>query len=260
MKWILLVSAVALAGQMAARAGAGADRADTSGGVVTLPSAAGRSEAILGVVVTLPAPPAPVAPVPKAEPPKVAPVPKAEPPKLAKSTLPPIPPAAPSSSPTHPLVAETVVPPIPPPGNDLPPVLRRAAPVYPAGFEDESAVFCQTKIGHWTEADARALLGEPSRQRLALGEAKSETGLILAFADPTGRYKELELDFSHQTGALRGVFAYPWRMTWQECRRIWGARITARKANQGRTFYSYLNRRLDVLVDPAGKVISLGLY
>jgi hypothetical protein len=249
MKWILLVSAVALAG-----------RADTSGGVVTLPSAAGRSEAIPGVVVTLPAPPAPVAPVPKAEPPKVAPAPKAEPPKLAETTPPPILPAGRSTSPTSHLVAETTVPPIPPPSDDHPSVLRRAAPVYPAGFEDDSAVFCQTKIGHWTEADARALLGEPSRQRLALGQDQSETGLVLAFADPTGRYKELELDFSHQTGALRGVFAYPWKMTWQECRRLWGARITARKANQGRTFYSYLNRRLDVLVDPAGKVISLGLY
>ncbi len=227
MKWFLIVSAVALAGQVAARAGAGADRADTSGGVVTLPSAAGRSEAIPGVVVMLPAPPAPVATAPKAEAPKVA---------------------------------KTVVPPIPPPSDDHPPVPRRAAPVYPAGFEDESAVFCQTKIGHWTEADARALLGEPSRQRLALGQDQSETGLILAFADPTGRYKELELDFVNKTGVLRGVFAYPWKMTWQECRRLWGARITARKANQGRTFYSYLNRRLDVLVDPAGKVISLGLY
>ena len=49
-------------------------------------------------------------------------------------------------------------------------------------------------------------------------------------------------------------------MTWQECRRLWGARVTAHKSNQGRTFYSYLNRRLDVLVDPAGAVISLGLY
>ena len=29
---------------------------------------------------------------------------------------------------------------------------------------------------------------------------------------------------------------------------------------QGRKFYSYTNRRLDVLVDPDGKVISLGLY
>jgi hypothetical protein len=226
MKWFLIVSAVALAGQVAARADTGTDRADSSGGVVTLPSAGGRSVALPGVVITLPGPPAPIG-APEAEPPKVA---------------------------------EGAIPPIPPPSDDHPSVLRRAAPVYPAGFEDDSAVFCQTKIGHWTEADARALLGEPSRQRLALGQDQSETGLVLAFADPTGRYKELELDFSHQTGALRGVFAYPWKMTWQECRRLWGARITARKANQGRTFYSYLNRRLDVLVDPAGKVISLGLY
>jgi hypothetical protein len=49
-------------------------------------------------------------------------------------------------------------------------------------------------------------------------------------------------------------------MTWEECRGLWGANVLARKANQGRTFYSYLNRRLDVLVDRTGKVISLGLY
>jgi hypothetical protein len=226
MKWFLLISAVALAGQVAARTGAGTERADTSGGVVTLPSSGGRSEALPGVVVTLPGPPAPIA-APEAE---------------------------------HPKAPETAVPQIPPASDDQPPVLRRAARLYPPGFEDDSALFCQTRIGQWTEADARDLLGEAYRQRLALGEDQSETGLILAFGDPTGRYKEMELDFSNDTGVLRGVFAYPWKMTWQECRRLWGARVTARKANQGRTFYSYLNRRLDVLVDPAGAVISLGLY
>jgi len=148
MKWFVLISVVALAGQMAARDGAGTDRADTSGGVVTLPSATGTSEAIPGVVVMLPAPPAPPIAAPKAEPPKVA---------------------------------EPIVPPIPPASDNRPPVLPRGARVYPAGFEDEIALFCQTKIGHWTEADAQALLGEPSRQRLALGEHQSETGLILAF-------------------------------------------------------------------------------
>jgi hypothetical protein len=217
MKWFLLVSAVALAGLVAAQAGAGTDRPVTSGGVVTLPSARSRPEAVPGVVITLPGPAAPIA------------APEAESPKAAK-------------------------------GVDPPPVLRRATPHYPAGFEGDSALFCQTQIGQWTEADAQALLGEATRQRLTLGEDQSETGLILAFKDPTGRYKELELDFSNQTGALRGVFAYPWKMTWQECRRLWGARVTARKANQGRTFYSFLNRRLDVLVDPTGTVISLGLY
>ena len=220
MKWFLIVSAVALAGQVAARAGAGAGtgRPAASGVVVTLPSAAVAHEALPGVVVALPGPAPEVA----------AP---------AKGAVPQIPPAA----------------------DDQPPVLRRTAP-YPAGFEDDSALFCQSHIGEWTEADVQALLGEASRQRLALGEDQSETGLILAFADPTGRYKELELDFANETGVLRGVFAYPWKMTWQECRRLWGARVTAHKSNQGRTFYSYLDRRLDVLVDPAGAVISLGLY
>ncbi len=226
MKWFLIVSAVALAGPVAARAEAGADRADTSGGVLKLPSSGGRSEAVPGVVVALPGP-APAIAAPQA---------------------------------ASPAIAEGAVPPIPSASDDQPPVLRRAVRLYPPEFERDSALFCQTMIGQWTEADARALLGEASRQRLALGEDPSETGRIFAFPDPTGRYRELELDFANETGALRGVFAYPWKMTWQECRRLWGARVTARKADHGRTFYSYLNRRLDILVDPTGKVISLGLY
>jgi hypothetical protein len=226
MHWFVIVSAVAFAGQVAAGADAGQERPDTSSGVLTLPSAGGRSEAVPGVVITLPGPPAPIA----------APVPA--PPKAVESVVPRVPPAV----------------------ADHPPVPHPPAPLYPPEFERDSALFCQTRVGQWKEADARALLGEPTRQRLALGEDKSEAGLIFAFADPTGRYKELELDFASQTGALRGVFAYPRKMTWQECRRLWGTNVTARKANQGRTFYSYLNRRLDVLVDPTGKVISLGLY
>ena len=211
-KRLLIVAMVALAGQLAARAGAG-PAPDISGGVVTLPSSEGGSEAVPGVVVTLPGSPAP----------------KAE-------------------------------PRVPPASDDQPPVLRRAPRLYPAGFESDSALFCQSMIGSWTQADASALLGEAARQRLALGEDQSETGLIFAFADPTGRYQELELDFANSTGVLRGVFAYPWKMTWEECRGRWGARVLARKANLGRTFYSFLNRRLDVLVDRTGKVISLGFY
>ena len=226
MKWFLLLSAVALAGQVAVRADTGTGRAETSGAVVTLPPAGGRSEALPGVVVTLPGPPAPIA-APEAEPPKVT---------------------------------ATAVPRIPPASDDQPPVLGQAARVFPAGFDSDSALFCQAMIGVWTEAEAQALLGEPSRQRLALGEDQSESGLIFAFADPSGHYQELELDFASETGVLRGVYAYPWKMTWQECRGLWGANVISRKANLGRTFYSYLNRRLDVLVDGSGKVISLGLY
>ena len=131
---------------------------------------------------------------------------------------------------------------------------------YPAGFTQESAVFCQRELGHWTLTDARALLGEPIRQRAAIDDDSTESGHIFAFHDPTRRYRELELDFDKDKGLLRTVFIYPWNLTWTECRKLWGAKVSATEGNAGRVFYSYVNRRLDVLVDHDGKVISLGLY
>jgi hypothetical protein len=131
---------------------------------------------------------------------------------------------------------------------------------YPPAFEQNSALFCQKMIGEWTSDDARFLLGQPLRQRPAYGDNQSVNGQIYAFPDPTGRYRELELDFESGSGLLRTVFVYPQNMTWQDCRRQWGGEVSATEANKGRKFYSYVDRRLDVLVDSSGKVISLGLY
>jgi hypothetical protein len=140
------------------------------------------------------------------------------------------------------------------------PVLRRTKREYPVGFEQDSPRFLQAKIGDWREFDVLDLLGTPLRQRPAFDDDGKENGLVYAFADPTGRYKEFELDFAGDTGALRTVFVYPVKMTWNECRVAYGADTSAADAAKGRKFYSYLNRRMDVLVDAAGKVISLGLY
>jgi hypothetical protein len=140
------------------------------------------------------------------------------------------------------------------------PVLRRTKREYPAGFEQDSPKFLQAKIGEWREFDVTDLLGTPLRQRPAFDDDGKENGLVYAFADPTGRFKEFELDFAGDTGALRTVFVYPVKMSWNECRQAYGADISAADAAKGRKFYSYLNRRMDVLVDPTGKVISLGLY
>jgi len=115
-------------------------------------------------------------------------------------------------------------------------------------------------IGQWSADDASFLLGQPLRQRPAYGDNQSVNGQIYAFADPTGRYRELELDFESGSGLLRTVFVYPQNMSWQDCRRQWSGAVNATEANKGRKFYSYMDRRLDVLVDSAGKVISLGLY
>jgi hypothetical protein len=124
----------------------------------------------------------------------------------------------------------------------------------------DPAMYSQKRIAEWTQPDAYNLFGEPLRERPAFDEERNENGRIFAYADPTGRYREVELDFAAGTGLLRTVFVYPWKMTWQECRRIWGTSATATDAAKGRTFYSFLHRRVDVLVDAAGQVISLGLY
>ncbi|HMD71125.1 MAG TPA: hypothetical protein VKF41_07260 [Bryobacteraceae bacterium] len=168
-------------------------------------------------------------------------------------------PAAPAEDPA-PLAAAVAHPAAPPADDPERPQLRRAPPAYPPEFGAESAMFCQKQIGDWTLDDAVALLGEPKGHRVSLDDDGVENGDIFAFADASSRYRQLELDFDRETGALRSVFAYPWKMTWQECRKLWGARVSATEADRGRKFYSYLDRRLDVLVDPSGNVINFGLY
>jgi hypothetical protein len=180
----------------------------------------------------------------------------------------PGPPPAPVQAPKQaaPVVEAVVHLDAPPPASvslDDPgrPVLRRAQhPIYPPDFDKDSGVYCQRLIGQWTVEDAKMLLGEAEKQRPSFDDNQKENGAIYAFQDPTNRYRQLELDFDGNTGALRTVFVYPWKMTWQDCRKLFGANVSAATAAQGRRFYSYLNRRLDVLVDNAGKVISLGLY
>jgi hypothetical protein len=209
--------------------------------------------------------PAVAAPAPKkfTLPTFAKPVPKPSPlvSKLVKSPLPPLPyipaprsmPAPPATAPL-PVIAGT-------PALPVPFVAAEPdKPALPPEAAQEVAFFCQKRIGQWTESDARKLLGNPVRIRAAFDESKKANGKIYAFRDPTSRYRELELDFESRTGTLRTVFVYPHKMTFQDVRRRWHGDVNSAQAPQGRTFYSYANRRIDVLVDATGKVISLGLY
>lgn len=248
MKWLRLVSSMALAGQLAMSA-APAEREKTKTGepadsmVLTLPGLAAPAPR---PVVSVPAPPVSAAP---AALPVIPPLPAVPAPVLIKAPV------------RASVVAIRRVPPKSPVEAEPRPSPKGLKPVLSADFVKESSIFCQQQIGQWKEADARALLGASLRQRTAYSEdKKTANGRIYAFSDPTGRYKELELDFDKTSGTLRTVFVYPPRMTWEECGRLWGTDVTSADARQGRTFYSYLNRRLDVLVDQKGTVISLGLY
>ena len=192
-------------------------------GVVKLPPVLRNNESTDSVVVTLPGAPPKVVQLPAPEPAPVAsPAPKAETPEPKAE-------------------------------------LNRKA-FLPPELQREVAIFCQKLIGQWTEEDAEQIFGKALRSRSSYDEKKQVNGKIYAFSDPSGRYRELELDFELNNGTLRTVFAYPKGMTWQECRKRWNGEVAEADAKQGRMFYSYLNRRLDVLVDARGKVISLGLY
>jgi hypothetical protein len=145
--------------------------------------------------------------------------------------------------------------------SDHRPLLRRAPkPILPAEFERDSGFFCQKLIGAWTERDAYNLFGDPLRSRDSFDGRHNPDGRVYAYSDPTGRYRAIELDFAKASGLLRTVFVYPWKLTWTDARRTWSGKVQSAEANKGRTFYSFVDRRLDVLVDASGNVISLGLY
>jgi hypothetical protein len=154
----------------------------------------------------------------------------------------------------------TIVRRTPPPADPERPILRRPKRTYPDGFEKDAADYLHQRLGVMTESDAKELLGEALNSRPAYDDGQAVNGRIYAYTDPTGHFKQLELDFDQKSGRLRTVFVYPLQMTWMECRKTFGANVRATPANKGRTFYSYLNRRMDVLVDSSGKVISLGMY
>jgi hypothetical protein len=141
-----------------------------------------------------------------------------------------------------------------------PPVLRHAAPVYPAEFVKDSSAYLESRLDRWRQPDAAGLLGASLRQRPSVDDDGKANGMIYAYSDPLRRYREFEPDFEGDSGKLRSIFVYPLKMSWRDCRRVYGSGVFTSLVGGGRTFYSYRNRRLDVLVDASGSVISLGIY
>ncbi len=217
-------------------------------GVFLLPGPVPAQAPAVSPRATAPQPEPPIHKVVAAPPqPLASPLPR----KIVTASLPPLP-----VQPRRTVPAALPRMPVKPPA----PVSVPAAPALPPDAARELAFYCQKEIGRWTAGDARKLLGAPARSRQAFDERKRPDGSILAFHDPTNHYRELELDFEARSGKLRSVYVYPQRMTWQDVRQRWNGQVSAADAPQGRKFYSYMNRHLDVLVDGSGQVISLGLY
>lgn len=133
-------------------------------------------------------------------------------------------------------------------------------PLLSDEMKKSSFLYLESKLRFWTEEDAKRELGEPVRHRFGYDQRGAIAGNIYAYPDPTQAVRELELNFDPVTKKLAGVYAYPWTMTWEQCKQLWGDNVITTKNRDGTRFYSYKTRRLNVLVDKSGRVISLGVY
>jgi V8-like Glu-specific endopeptidase len=175
--------------------------------------------------------PQPLASVYEPEPP-----PEIQKPGQAEPQLPP-----PSASPTH---SQTSVAPA-----TIPPDMR-----------NQISIYLERQMRVWTDVEAQQALGNPLRHRFAYDQNKSLIGDIYAYADPTRLYREFELTFDSNTKKLTGIFMYPWNLTWEQGKRMWGEDARIVKNPDGSRLYLYRTRRLNVLVGKDGKIVSFGVY
>jgi hypothetical protein len=125
-------------------------------------------------------------------------------------------------------------------------------------MKPNSLVYLESKLNRWYYTDAIKVLGEPSRHRDGIPQYPSD---IYAFEDPTKLFRKVELDFDKKNaGALVNIYAYPWKMTWKECKVIWGDDVKTKKEPSGKKLYIYKNRRINVIVNSHGIVEIIGVY
>jgi hypothetical protein len=140
----------------------------------------------------------------------------------------------------------------------------RTSSVSPIPDEMRKSVgdFLATRLLVWSEQDARTVMGEPLSHRFAYDQARSVTGDIYTFRDPTLNADHIELSFDSKTNRLTNVYLYPGRLTtWEDCKKLWGKDATvAIKNPDGSKIYSYKNRHVTVLLDKNNRVINLGLF
>jgi hypothetical protein len=125
------------------------------------------------------------------------------------------------------------------------------------------AVFLQKRLLSWTEQDALGVMGDAVAHRYGYDNFHNIVSDIYAYTDPTALMQRIELGFDSKTKRLTNVYLYPVRMTWDECKKLWGENVTVQRnmaANDGSKFQIYKDRHLNVLLDRHNNVMSLGLY
>jgi trypsin-like peptidase len=159
--------------------------------------------------------------------------------------------------------AEPQVPAQPPntPPNPQPTASVAPTPAtIPPEMRNQISVYLERQIRTWTDVEARQAIGDPLRHRFAYDLNRNVTGDIYAYADPTRLYREFELDFDSKTKRLTNIIIYPWSLTWDQGKKMWGEDAKLTKNPDSTRMYAYRKRRLNVLVGTDGKIISFGVY
>jgi hypothetical protein len=136
----------------------------------------------------------------------------------------------------------------------------KPAPPIPDEMQKAIGVFLGKHLFVWIDEDARKYVGNPIVHRYAYDDAKNIIGDIFTYNDPTGEYERVELNFDSKTKRMVGVYLYPRKMTWEDCKRLWGDNVRIIKNQDGSEFRNYTDRHLNVYLDDRGNVISLGVY
>lgn len=143
-----------------------------------------------------------------------------------------------------------------------PAAVATSSNAIPSPSEDmkkSSLIYLETKIGIWSLEDTKKELGEPVRSRASYNGTVVD-GEILAYSDPTRLFREIELNFNAESNRIQAVYGYPWNMTWDQCKQLWGDDVKTIKNADGSKMHIYKHKHLNVYVDKSEHVINIGVY
>ncbi len=152
----------------------------------------------------------------------------------------------------------------PPPAASENTLQGTASPAGSAQIPEEMrksvAIYLGSQLLNWIQDDARKVMGDPVTHRYGYDSARNVTSDIYTFRDPTLQTQRIELGFDSKTKRMTNVYMYPLRLTWDDCKRLWGDDVRTVRNTDGTRFHLYKTRRLNVLLDRNNNVINLGLY
>jgi TonB family protein len=130
----------------------------------------------------------------------------------------------------------------------------------PGELAEQSAAYMQRRLHVWQVGDAQAELGRPTNHRIASDQNDRAYGEVFSYTDPTKRYRQFDLTFDFESKKLREVRVFPWHVTLDQCKQIWGDRFEEQRRPDGIRLYVYRYQRVSVLARDTGEVLSFDLW